>query len=222
MAQDTLDLGLIIQGRKARRREWRNGEYIFIQEGTRLDAINKDGKEGPVIINDRIGKRLADGTFGVFVPTQRELLAHDWTYMDEAPAQSGEGDVSCPYISGKVSYARPMTRRQYESLNGNVCDAEDEDGYEVETSEGCTWMSKGGVLMRLTAKPLADGTVEFYAGGKKVDGMRCKAHSARISEGQVEATAYVTCDRWAETPVVKTKKEKADVAEHSDPADMDA
>lgn len=76
--------------------------------------------------------------------------------------------------------------------------------------------------MKLTAKVLADGALEFYAGGKKVDGMRCKAHTARISGDQIEVTAYVTCDRHVE-PAVKTKKEKTDyAAEHTDQTDLDA
>lgn len=78
--------------------------------------------------------------------------------------------------------------------------------------------------MRLTARPLPDGTLEFYAMGRKVDGMRCKAHAARISGDQIEATAYVTCDRHVDQvrPAEKKRKEKADAAERTDPADLDA
>lgn len=142
MAYGTLDLGLVVQGMKARREAWKNGEYIFIQKGTCLDAVDKDGRESSVVINDQINERLADGSFGVFVPTQEDLLAQDWTYQDEAPTTPKGSEESRPYVSGTIVNARPMTRRRYESLNGNVCDAEDEDGYEVGTVDGYDWRKK--------------------------------------------------------------------------------
>lgn len=93
MARNTLDLGLIVRGKKARRLAWRNGEYIFMQRGDALDVeCLSDSSPAYLVINDQDNKRLADGSFGVFVPAQEDLLAQDWSYMDEAPMAADYAD----------------------------------------------------------------------------------------------------------------------------------
>jgi hypothetical protein len=72
--------------------------------------------------------------------------------------------------------------------------------------------------MKLTGKPNTDGTVDFYAGGRKIENMRVKQNSARISDGQIEAVVFVTCE-----PYVDKKKEVVqDATESADQADLDS
>ena len=70
-------------GAKVARREWDRNEFVYLVQGStfkvsREPLLNIFGKDIEVTYRPHLDKVNADGTCGVYTPTQEDLFATDW------------------------------------------------------------------------------------------------------------------------------------------------
>lgn len=88
-------LGLLKAGRRARRKAWPGGQFIYMVAGSKFE-VNRPPLLGiypegtPIEYLPHIDVQLSIGTCGVWNAPQIDILANDWLVL---PEPEGQGDV---------------------------------------------------------------------------------------------------------------------------------
>jgi len=126
-----LDLNELLAGKTARRRAWRDGEYIIICRH-RNDGVKE------------LGRKMSDGRIIRYQLIRADISADDWSYSQlPAPEEESATNDFALYLPKRFVFARQSTLGQFCARTHDPCETPEVPGYEVVWQNGeRQWIDK--------------------------------------------------------------------------------